>query len=57
MAMQSLICPHCGKENGKRAINEKIRMSVNHKICTFCNKPFSWYGEFGKLIIIKASLA
>lgn len=54
MAMQPLICPHCGKENGKRAINAKIKMSVNHKICTFCNKPFSWYGEFGKLIVIKA---
>lgn len=49
MSMQRLICPHCKKESGTVAVNDKIVMSVNHKICQKCGNSFSWQGVYGKI--------
>lgn len=53
MSMQKLVCPHCKKESGTVSVNDKIVMSVNHKVCSKCHKPFSWQGVNGKIKIMK----
>lgn len=53
MSMQKLVCPHCNKEIRTVAVNDNIRMSTTHGTCSKCRKPYAWYGDHGKLIIIK----
>lgn len=53
MSMQKLVCPHCKKELGTVAVNDKVIMSVSHRTCQKCNKPFSWQGVWGKIKVNK----
>lgn len=49
MSMQAIICPHCGKNSGTSAVNDKIVMSIVHKYCPHCHKAFTWQGINGRV--------
>lgn len=52
MSMQKLYCPHCGHPIETVAVNDKVKMSVNHKTCSNCGKSFSWQGDYGRIKIM-----
>ncbi|MGL4847847.1 MAG: hypothetical protein ACRC28_02815 [Clostridium sp.] len=49
MSMQDIICPHCGKSTGKRAINDNLVTGSNHVVCSKCHKSFTWQSNHGKV--------
>lgn len=53
MSMQVLICPHCGHQLGRVAVNDKVIMSTAHRTCSKCHQPFSWQGDKGKIRTMK----
>lgn len=54
MAMKPLKCPHCGKFVKNVAVTDSIaQMSLSHTSCSKCHKPFSWQGEYGRIVTYK----
>lgn len=53
MSMQVLVCPHCKNVVGTVSVNDKIKMTVNHRTCSKCHKAFAWQGEYGKIRVMK----
>lgn len=52
MSMQKLKCPHCDYEVTV-SVNDKIKMSLNNRVCSQCHKPYAWQGIYGKIKVIK----
>ena len=52
MSMQKLECPHCGYAVTV-SVNDKIKMSLNNRVCSHCHKKYAWQGVFGRIVVIK----